>query len=182
LLAIVLLVLVGCSPRSGVAVGPTETAGVPRAYVTRCEDDAVTSVRLTRLGPDEGDPRKGEVVLWQIEARPGQPLDFVAVGEVPPGFVVVVPARLPLSATADLGLIVNSDGEDDAFFRLSDLRPGKVYWDGRQVSLESFRHDAYYGGKCASEPIPIGFEYAALGLSVVTAATIIGLVLRRRRH
>jgi hypothetical protein len=126
LLLVVSLILTGCVARSGVAVGPSERPGIPLAYVTRCHGEMISSVRLVQLGPDENAASKSEVVLWQIDAQPGQPLDQVAVAEDPPGFVVVVPVHLPLPLDANLDLVVESAVAGDAFFRLSELRPGRV--------------------------------------------------------
>jgi hypothetical protein len=146
-----LAVATGCEYPSRAAAGASPQDGMPVAYFKWCSGERVTKVALSELPENEVRPAQGPVgpvspstVLWRIDAAGGRRLSQVTIGEVPPGFRVITPLRVPLPADRWLtvAFVYRHGGEEDASFRLSTLRPRLVEWNGKEVSVDEFHRQA----------------------------------------
>jgi hypothetical protein len=150
----------GCEVGVDVGPAPAGVTGRPGGPITArlpgCENHRFSVVRLLA---DDGS------TVWSAEAPQPTDVERLTVGRAPPGFrdTVPVPARpLDARATYDLELLVirptgdtaarvpRGSPESDlalafgatARFRPADLRPDRVWVDGRLVAVDRFERTA----------------------------------------
>lgn len=139
-----MILLAACSQLGGVGVSSADEGARIMMHFARCSSDAlVTSAQLRTLG-DPADPAD-DVVLWEIRADTGAPLDAITVGAVPAGFEQTVPlGDLPI----DQRLVVRAGPKlGSASFLLQELQP-EVFWNGEFLASAAFREKAVKRGAC----------------------------------
>jgi hypothetical protein len=182
--------LAGCSPANQGAVTLDAATGRPALVTALCEGEGIAAVRLAEATSAAGHYEEG-ATIWRIEARRGQRLSRIVVGEVPVGFVETVAldgAELP----AEMVLAAESDGGGRAIahdlggFVVRDELEVGVLVQGQTTPSESdlARHARANCSRSlfAQLGLPPWLDWVALGLLVTLAATSGGLMVRRGRR